>query len=86
LLCYNVQEGGVSFSIDTETGCVHPVGHVSTAATPRSFDLSADGHFMYVAGETSGELATYRIDSKTGMPVEMAREYVGKRPMWVMAI
>jgi 6-phosphogluconolactonase len=74
------------FSIDTETGCVHPVGHVSTAATPRSFDLSADGHFMYVAGETSGELATYRIDNKTGMPVEMTREYVGKRPMWVMAV
>jgi 6-phosphogluconolactonase len=73
-----------AFAADAATGRLALIGHVPAPAGPRSFGLSPDGRLLYAAGEAGGELATYRVDGKTGALSETGRCYIGRAPMWVM--
>src|SRR5262249_22349118 len=53
------------FAIDS-TGKLSALGQTPTEKTPRSFDIEPDGRFLLAAGEGSGKLAVYRIDTDTG--------------------
>jgi 6-phosphogluconolactonase len=74
------------FKVDQADGCVETAGFTPTAATPRSFDLSPDGAFLYVAGQSSGELIAYTCDRNSGALSEIHREFIGNCPMWVMTV
>jgi 6-phosphogluconolactonase len=74
------------FKVDRASGCVETAGFTPTAAVPRSFDLSPDGSFLYVAGQASGELVVYGCDENSGALSETHREFLGNRPLWVMAV
>ncbi len=69
-----------------EAGKLTAAGQTPTEPTPRSFDLDPDGRFLFAAGESSGKLAAYRIDGKTGGLERVATYAVGPRPWWVMAV
>lgn len=49
------------YAIDQTTGKAEPLGHFPTESVPRSFTTSADGRFLYAAGQASGRLAAFRI-------------------------
>jgi len=73
------------FALDDE-GKVSALGQERTEKTPRSFDLDPSGKFLFAAGESSGKLAGYRIDAKTGERTRRATYEVGKMPWWVLAV
>ena len=73
------------FALDDD-GKLSPIGHAPTQKTPRSFDIAPSGKYLFVAGESSGKLACYRIDPKKGELTQFATHDLGKMPWWVMAV
>jgi 6-phosphogluconolactonase len=73
------------FALDDD-GELTAAGRVHTERTPRSFDLTRDGRFLFAAGEASGKVAAYRIDQDVGRPVLLKTYDVGRQPWWVMAV
>src|SRR5207248_8672660 len=47
-------------------GKLSAIGQFLTEKTPRSFDIDPAGKYLFAAGESSGKLAGYRIDAKSG--------------------
>src|SRR5262249_13366920 len=72
------------FAIDS-TGKLSALGQTPTEKTPRSFDIEPDGRFLLAAGEGSGKLAVYRIDTDTGKLTRLHTQDVGKSLSWVLA-
>lgn len=62
------------------------IGQTPTENNPRSFDIDPDGKFLYAAGESSGNLATFTIDPKTGDLKRINTQKVGVMPWWVMTV
>ena len=73
------------FALDEE-GKLSAMGQTPTEKTPRSFDIDPAGKFLYAAGESSGKLAGYRINAKSGALTRFATYEVGKMPWWVMSV
>jgi 6-phosphogluconolactonase len=67
-------------------GELSALGQTATEKTPRSFDLDPAGKYLFAAGESSGKLAGYRIDPRTGELTRLATYAVGKVPWWVLAV
>jgi 6-phosphogluconolactonase len=67
-------------------GKVTAVAQEPTERTPRSFDLDPSGRFLFAAGESSGKLAAYSVDARTGRLKRLATYEVGKTPWWVLAV
>ena len=57
-----------------------------TEKAPRLFDFDPSGKYWFVDGESSGKLAGYRFDTKSGELTEYATHDVGKMTLWVMAV
>ncbi|MEC8990678.1 MAG: beta-propeller fold lactonase family protein, partial [Candidatus Latescibacterota bacterium] len=62
------------------------ISHTPTEASPRAFTLDPDGAYLIAAGQTTGKLASYRIDDETGHLTPLETIDVGGGPMWVMAL
>jgi 6-phosphogluconolactonase len=73
------------FGLDEE-GKMTTIGQTPTEKTPRSFDIDPSGQFLDAAGESSGKLATYQIDAKSGALRLVETIEVGKTPWWVLAV
>lgn len=73
------------FALDDE-GKVSSLGQEPTEKTPRSFDLDPSGKFLFAAGESSGKLAVYGVDGKSGRLKRLRTYEVGKTPWWVLAV
>lgn len=73
------------FALDQE-GKMSALGQEPTEKTPRSFDLDPDGKYLIAAGESSGKLATYEVDPRTGRLAKRATYEVGKTPWWVLMV
>jgi 6-phosphogluconolactonase len=74
-----------TFALDEE-GKLSALGQTATEKTPRSFDIDPSGKFLIAAGESSGKLAVYRIDPKTGALTPVGTYEAGKMPWWVLAV
>jgi 6-phosphogluconolactonase len=72
------------FAVDTATGQLTAVGHVSTEAVPSAFAVDPAGHFVFAAGTATGQLASYRVDDKTGALSALETYPVGQRPAAVL--
>ena len=64
-------------------GRLRSLGHVSTEAGPREFDVSPDGRFLVVAGRDSGFLQSYRV-LRDGTLTSVDRLRVGNNLRWVV--
>jgi 6-phosphogluconolactonase len=62
------------------------LGQEPTEKTPRSFDLDPSGKYLFAAGESSGKLVTYKVDSRSGGLKKLETYEVGKAPWWVLAV
>lgn len=73
------------FSIDNQ-GKLAAIGQTPTEKTPRSFDISPDGRFVFGAGEGSGKLALYECVPETGQLTRLETYDIGKSLSWVLAV
>lgn len=73
------------FALDND-GKVSATGQEPTEKTPRSFDLDPSGKYLFAAGESSGKLAVYSVDVKSGRLTKLQTYEVGKMPWWVLAV
>jgi 6-phosphogluconolactonase len=78
-------ESLAGFAIDG-SGKLTALGQTPTEKTPRSFEIEPDGQFAFGAGEGSGKLAVFRIDTDTGKLTRIHTQDVGKSLTWVMAV
>ncbi|MFO0868032.1 MAG: lactonase family protein [Pirellulales bacterium] len=74
------------FTLDATTGTLTRGGIEPTEPTPRSFDLTSDGQFLYAGGESSGKLAGYRVSADRGTLERFGTWEIGPRLWWVLAI
>jgi 6-phosphogluconolactonase (cycloisomerase 2 family) len=74
------------FAVDAEIGGLTSIGHVPTEPVPSAFGLDPAGKFVFAAGSASGRLASYRIDSETGVLTPLTTYALGQRPAAVLAI
>lgn len=74
------------FAVDLATQRLASLGQTSTEAVPRAFSLDPEGKFLIVAGQESGRLATYRIDTSSGALEPLTTYPGGARPMWVQIV
>ncbi|MEW6755837.1 MAG: beta-propeller fold lactonase family protein [Candidatus Latescibacterota bacterium] len=61
-------------------------GHYSTEPTPRFFELDPRGRFLLSAGQNTGRLVSYRIDSATGALEPLQLHQVGASPLWILFV
>lgn len=73
------------FAIDRD-GQLRSLGQFPTEATPRSFDITPDGRFLVAAGESSGALRVYSVDTKSGRLESQRRYEVAPRLWWVLIV
>ena len=74
------------FAINESTGRLLPIGQTATEATPRAFSFDATGKFLISAGQSSGKLAIYRLNSADGTLQRVQTVEAGKEPVWVEAV
>ncbi len=74
------------FAINESTGRLLPIGHTATEATPRAFSFDATGEFVISAGQSSGKLAVYRLNTTDGTLQRVQTVEAGKGPVWVEAV
>lgn len=73
------------FSVGDD-GRLTAIGHQSTEATPRYFDLDPTGTYILAVGQNSGRMATYRINHEDGSLDPMATFEVGDSPLWIQFV
>ena len=73
------------FSVDPETGELSPIGWFPTEKEPREFEIDPSGRFVIAAGESSGKIAFYRIQSDGSLYLLKTYD-VGKWPVWVTSL
>jgi 6-phosphogluconolactonase len=65
----------VTYRIEAD-GKLVPAGRTKCGGNwPRNFVIDPTGKFMLVANQKSGNIMLFKIDQKTGLPVETSREY-----------
>jgi 6-phosphogluconolactonase len=74
------------FSVNTTTGKLTSIGQFATGATPRSFNLGPDNHWMIAAGQRSHDLHVYKRDSMSGKLKRIHKQATGQGPSWVQFI
>ena len=74
------------FAADPKTGALKGIGITPTEAVPRGFNIDPTGRFLYAAGQASGKLAAFKINSNTGALNRFATYDVGERPWWVLVV
>jgi 6-phosphogluconolactonase len=78
-------ESLAGFAIGT-TGALTALGQTPTEKTPRSFDLDPEGKYLFSAGEGSGKLAVFQVDTATGGLTRRHTYDIGKSLTWVLAV
>jgi len=79
-------ESLAAFEIDADNDSLVSVGYYNTVKSPREFDIDPSGTYLYAAGETSGDLAWYRIDKISGVPDSLGCFTAGDTPSWVVTL
>jgi 6-phosphogluconolactonase len=73
------------FAIDG-AGKLSALGQTPTEKNPRSFDIEPEGRYLFAAGEDSGKLAVYQVDSESGKLTLLHTYDVGKSVTWVLVV
>ncbi len=77
------QDSIAAFKIDSK-GKLTRIGTFPTVWFPRSISIDGTGNYLVVAGQKSGTIVTYRIDTESG-ELRRLKEYdVGDGTIWTM--
>ena len=71
------------FSVDPQGGALALFGHYPTEEQPRGMAVDPTGRWLAVAGQLSGQMTVYEIDSETSSPKERFRQATGDNPICV---
>jgi 6-phosphogluconolactonase len=73
------------YRVDNLSGELTLTGYYPTEKEPREFEIDPSGRYVISAGESSGRIALYTI--QTNGSLSMIKTYeTGKWPVWVMAL
>ena len=85
-LVYTSNRGHDSIAVFSfeKSGKLKLITTVSTAGKhPRGFALTSDGKFMIVANRDTNNVVLYAIDSKTGIPVNLNKDFSVESPQCI---
>ena len=71
------------FSIDTATGQLTGNGIVGSEARPNALCLGPQDRFLYSAGQESGRMASFSVNSDSGKLIPLETYPLGNAPVWV---
>jgi len=71
------------FSIDTATGQLTGNGIVASEARPNALCLGPLDRFLYSAGQESGRMASFSVNSDSGKLIPLETYPLGNAPVWV---
>ena len=71
------------FSIDTATGQLTGNGIVASEARPNALCLGPQDRFLYSAGQESGRMASFSVNSDSGKLIPLETYPLGNAPVWV---
>ena len=74
------------FSIDTATGQLTGNGIVGSEARPNALCLGPQDRFLYSAGQESGRMASFNVNSDSGKLTPLETYPLGNAPVWVSII
>jgi 6-phosphogluconolactonase len=56
---------------------------IPTEMSPRGFAIDSAGRYMFVVGQRSNHMSSYKIDPATGKLSKLQELPMGKSPNWV---
>jgi 6-phosphogluconolactonase len=62
------------------------VGHQSLGQSPSSLTVDPSGEFLFVAQQSSRNLASFRLDPVTGAPTPLGTVPVAGAPLSILAV
>jgi 6-phosphogluconolactonase len=71
------------FSVDTSTGELTATGRVASEPIPNALCLDPQDKFLFSAGQESGRMAAFRVNSDSGQLTPLETYPLGHRPAWV---
>ncbi|WP_089938637.1 lactonase family protein [Candidatus Entotheonella palauensis] len=71
------------FSVDMSTGELTATGRVSSEPIPNALCLDPQDKFLFSAGQESGRMAAFSINSDSGELIPLETYPLGNRPTWV---
>jgi 6-phosphogluconolactonase len=73
----------VTFNVGID-GLLTLAGHTTCGGNwPRNFVLSPEGRFILVGNQKSDQISVFRIDKKTGLPLEPAKQFSSVAPAYL---
>ena len=76
-------EGIAIFAVDALTGLLTPVGYQPTAAHPRQFNITPNGHFLLCCCRDSNKIQVFRRDKTTGLLTDTGNDIPVRRAVCV---
>ena len=76
-------EGIAIFAVDALTGLLTPVGYQPTAAHPRQFNITPNGHFLLCCCRDSNKIQVFRRDKTTGLLTDTGNDIPVSRAVCV---
>ena len=70
------------FQVNTADGTLSLIETIPTETQPRAFSIDSSGRFLFVAGQRSHHLSSYKIET-TGKLTKLKEYPMGKAPIWV---
>lgn len=71
------------FKINPAAGTLSLIEFVPTETQPRGFNIDSSGRYLFVVGQRSHRMTSYRIDAGTGKLMKLKEYPVGKNPNWI---
>jgi 6-phosphogluconolactonase len=71
------------FKVNSSDGTLSLIEFIATETQPRSFAIDSRGQYLFVVGQRSHQLTSYRIDSAAGKLSKLKQYPVGKNPSWL---
>ena len=71
------------FSVDTSTGQLTATGRVASEPIPNALILDPQDKFLFSAGQESGRMASFSVNSDSGELTPLETYPLGNRPVWV---
>ena len=72
----------VGFQVNAADGTLSLIEFVPTEKEPRAFSIDSTGQYLFVAGQHSHRLSSYRIEA-TGKLTKLKEYAMGKSPNWI---
>lgn len=71
------------FKVNATDGTLTLIETIPTETQPRGFNIDSGSRYLFVAGQRSHRMSSYRIESGTGKLTKLKEYATGKAPNWI---